>query len=96
MELAHLPYRKGRTYEDYVGEHGLKRFGKKKWRRKVMDVVARLSDALKPDYVVLGGGNARLLKELPPMRGPAPTPTRSSVASACGRHRGNGLSARSG
>lgn len=65
MELAHLPYRKGRTYEDYVGEHGLERFGKKKWRRKVMDVVARLSDALKPDYVVLGGGNARLLKELP-------------------------------
>ena len=64
MELAHLPYRKGRTYEDYVGEHGLERLGTKKWRRRVMDVVARLSDALKPDYVVLGGGNARLLKEL--------------------------------
>jgi len=65
MELAHLPYRKGRTYEDYVGEHGLERLGRTKWRRRVMDVVARLSDALKPDYVVLGGGNARLLKELP-------------------------------
>jgi len=65
MELAHLPYRKGRTYEYYVGEHGLEHLGKKKWRRKVTDVVARLSDALKPDYVVLGGGNARLLKKLP-------------------------------
>ena len=66
MELAHLPYRKGRTYEDYVGEQGRKRLGTKKWRRKVTDVVARLSDALTPDYVVLGGGNAKRLKKLPP------------------------------
>jgi polyphosphate glucokinase len=64
MELAHLPYRKG-TFEDYVGLRGLKRFGKKKWRRKVADVVARLSGALVPDYIVLGGGNAKRLKELP-------------------------------
>jgi polyphosphate glucokinase len=65
MEIGHLPYRK-RTYEDYVGERGLKRLGKKKWRRLVADVVARLSAALQPDYIVLGGGNARELKELPP------------------------------
>jgi len=65
MELAHLPYRKG-TYEDYVGLRGLEKRGKKKWRRHVEDVVARLSAALEPDDVVLGGGNARKLKDLPP------------------------------
>jgi polyphosphate glucokinase len=66
MELAHLPYKKGRTYEDYVGLRGLKRLGKKKWRRQVTDVVTQLKAALEADYVVLGGGNAKLLKKLPP------------------------------
>src|SRR6478736_7703167 len=65
MELAHLPYRNGRTFEDYIGLHGLKRLGKKKWRRHVIDVVTRLKAALGADYVVIGGGNAKLLKELP-------------------------------
>jgi hypothetical protein len=65
MELAHLPYKKGRTYEDYVGLAGFKRLGKKKWRRHVNDVVQRLKTALEADYVILGGGNARLLKKLP-------------------------------
>jgi polyphosphate glucokinase len=65
MELAHLPYKKGRTYEDYIGLQGLKRLGKKKWRGHVTDVVTRLKAALGADYVVIGGGNARLLKELP-------------------------------
>ena len=64
MELAHLPYRSG-TFEDYVGARGLAKRGKKKWRNYVADVVARLIAALQPDEVVLGGGNARLLKELP-------------------------------
>ena len=63
MELAHLPYRKGRTFEDYIGLAGLKRLGKKKWRRYVADVVKRLRMALQADYVVLGGGNAGLLKD---------------------------------
>jgi polyphosphate glucokinase len=65
MELGHLPYRKG-TYEDYIGIRGLKRVGKKKWRRYVADVVARLIAALEPDYVVVGGGNVHKLKVLPP------------------------------
>jgi len=65
MELAHLPYRRGRTYEDYIGLAGLKRLGKKKWRRHVFDVTEKLKNALEADYVVLGGGNARLLKNLP-------------------------------
>ncbi len=65
MELAHLPYRKA-TYEDYVGIRGLKRLGKKKWRKCVADVVERLKAALEPDEVVLGGGNAKNLKEIPP------------------------------
>jgi polyphosphate glucokinase len=64
MELGHLPYRK-HTYEDYVGERGLDRWGKRKWRRHVADVVTRLVAALEPDDVVLGGGNVRLLEELP-------------------------------
>jgi polyphosphate glucokinase len=66
MELAHLPYRNGRTYEDYIGLGGLERLGKKRWRRHVFDVVEQLKAALEADYVVLGGGNARLLKEFPP------------------------------
>ena len=65
MELGHLPYKKS-TYEDYVGLRGLERHGKKKWRRYVADVVARLTNALEPDDVVLGGGNAKHLKRLPP------------------------------
>lgn len=65
MELAHLPYKKGKTYEDYIGLRGLERSGKKKWRRHVADIVQRLQAALEPDYVVIGGGNARKLKKLP-------------------------------
>jgi predicted NBD/HSP70 family sugar kinase len=65
MELAHLPYKKGRTYEEYIGLRGLKRLGKKKWRRHVADVVTRLRTALGADYVVIGGGNAKFLKKLP-------------------------------
>src|SRR5206468_96887 len=65
MELAHLPYKKGRTYEDFVGLAGLKRLGKKKWRHHVEEVVGQLKSALQADYVVVGGGNAKLLKKLP-------------------------------
>lgn len=65
LELAHLPYKKGHTYEEYVGLAGLKRLGKKKWRRNVADVINRLKTALQADYVVIGGGNAKLLKDLP-------------------------------
>ena len=65
MELAHLPYKNGRTYEEYIGLRGLKRLGKKKWRRHVADVVTRLRAALGADYVVIGGGNAKFLKKLP-------------------------------
>jgi polyphosphate glucokinase len=65
MELAHLPYKKA-TYEDYVGIRGLKKHGKKTWRRHVVDVVERLIVALEPGDVVLGGGNVKKLKKLPP------------------------------
>ncbi|KWV55566.1 ROK family protein [Bradyrhizobium macuxiense] len=58
MEIAHLPYRNGKTFEDYIGAAGLKRRGKKRWRKSVDDVLERLFAALQPDYVVLGGGNA--------------------------------------
>ena len=66
MELGHLPYKKGRTYEYYLGIRGLKRDGKKKWRRHVAEIVKELSKALEPDYVVLGGGNSKRLMKLPP------------------------------
>jgi len=65
MELAHLPYKKA-TFEDYVGIGGLTKRGEKHWRRNVADVVKRLIAALEPEDVVLGGGNVRKLKELPP------------------------------
>jgi polyphosphate glucokinase len=66
MELGHLPYRKS-TFEDHVGRRALKRLGKKKWQRHVERVVDRLTAAFLPDYVVLGGGNAKKLKVLPPL-----------------------------
>ncbi len=66
MELGHLPYRKGRSFEDFVGGAGLKRLGRRKWQAAVFDVVARLQAALLPEYVVLGGGNVRKLDDLPP------------------------------
>jgi predicted NBD/HSP70 family sugar kinase len=66
MELAHLPYKNGKTYEDYLGLRGLKRLGKKKWRRYVARVVEELQTALNADYVMLGGGNAKKIKTLPP------------------------------
>jgi polyphosphate glucokinase len=64
MELGHLPYKK-RTYEDYLGKRGLKRLGKKKWRMALVKILSKLLKALEPDYVVIGGGNARKLKHLP-------------------------------
>ena len=65
MELAHLPYSKGQTYEDYVGLRGLRRCGKKKWRRQVLKVTQALRQALQVEYIVLGGGNAKKMKDLP-------------------------------
>lgn len=66
MELAHLIYKNGKTYEDYLGLRGLERLGKKKWRKHVAKVAKRLKEALDADYVVLGGGNSKKLKNLPP------------------------------
>jgi polyphosphate glucokinase len=66
MELGHLPYKKGHTYEYYVGLRGLERHGKARWRKHVLDVIARLRTALVPDEVVIGGGNAAKLEKLPP------------------------------
>ena len=65
MELAHLPYKNGKTYEDYLGLRGLRRLGKKKWRQYVYQVARELVAALSADYVVLGGGNSKKLKKLP-------------------------------
>jgi polyphosphate glucokinase len=66
MELAHLPYKRGKTYEDYLGIRGLKRLGRKKWAREVAKVVSLMRAALEPEEFVLGGGNAKKLKKLPP------------------------------
>ena len=64
-EVGHMPYKRGRTFEDYVGERGRERLGSRKWRRKVNDVIEQLKFAFEADYVVLGGGNAVRLKSLP-------------------------------
>ena len=66
MELAHLPYKHGKTFEEFVGTAALKRVGEKKWIKNVFDVVEQLKNALQPEYVVLGGGNSQRLKTLPP------------------------------
>jgi predicted NBD/HSP70 family sugar kinase len=66
LELAHLPYRKKRTYEDYLGERGLNRLGRKRWQEFVEDVVELFKAAFVVDYIVLGGGNSKKLLRLPP------------------------------
>jgi len=66
LELAHLPYRKGKTYEEFIGKEGFDELGKKRWRKAVIDIINRLKAALVCDYVLLGGGNAKLMKYLPP------------------------------
>ena len=66
LELAHLPYRKNRTYEDYLGLRGLQRMGRKKWLRHVEKVVELLKHGLQADYVMLGGGQTKELSSLPP------------------------------
>jgi polyphosphate glucokinase len=66
LELAHLPYKKGRTYEEYIGVAGLERSGKKRWRKSVLDIIEILQAAFICDYVLLGGGNSKYMKELPP------------------------------
>ena len=65
MELGHLPYKNRLTYEDYVGRRGLKRLGKKKWRREVLAIIEVFRRALAPEYIVLGGGNAKYIDDLP-------------------------------
>jgi polyphosphate glucokinase len=65
LELAHLPYKKGLTYEQYIGLVGLERRGVKRWRKSVLDIVSRLQAAMVCDTVLLGGGNAKLMKSLP-------------------------------
>jgi polyphosphate glucokinase len=65
MELGHLPYKKKKSFEEYVGIRGLERMGKKRWQNAVYEVVEMLKAALIADYVVLGGGNAKKLTQLP-------------------------------
>lgn len=66
LELAHMPYRHGRTYEDYLGLRGMKRLGQNKWTRHVHRVVVLLKAGLQADEVVLGGGQTKKLDALPP------------------------------
>ena len=65
MELGHLPYKHRLTYEDYVGQRGLERLGRKKWRQEVLSLIETWRTALEPEYIVLGGGNAKLMRDLP-------------------------------
>ena len=86
MELGHLPFRKA-TFEDYIGERGRKRLGNKKWRETVAEAIARLTAALEPDYVVLGGGTRRRSASCRQTFASERTTTPSSARSACGIRR---------
>lgn len=66
MELAHLLYKKDKTFEDYAGERGLQKDGKKKWRKHIFEIIEHLSEALEPDSIVIGGGNVAKLDHMPP------------------------------
>jgi polyphosphate glucokinase len=66
MELAHLPWKKRKSYEDYLGKAGLKRYGRKAWEKNVLRAIDLMANAMEAEYVVLGGGNAKLVRELPP------------------------------
>jgi polyphosphate glucokinase len=90
MELAHLPFKKGRTFEEFVGEEALDRMGRKRWRREVLRAVGMLTTALEPDYVVVGGGNLRKLDSLP--NGARPGDNENAFLGgvrAWGEHRGS-------
>lgn len=65
LEIAHLPYKKGRSFEDCVGEGALDAHGKKRWRKAVFDIIEKLNAAMLPDYILIGGGNVDKLKDLP-------------------------------
>jgi ROK family len=65
LELGDLPYRNGAIIEDYLGKPGLTRFGEKTWRCDVEHALVQLKKSLIADYIVLGGGNAKKLDELP-------------------------------
>src|SRR6516164_405583 len=64
-EVGHMPYKHGRTFEDYAGERGRERLGNRRWRKVVREVITDLRAAFAADYIVLGGGNAARLKKLP-------------------------------
>ena len=64
LELGDLPYESG-IIEDVLGKPGLELLGKKIWQREVLFCVEQLKRSLIADYVMLGGGNAKLLSELP-------------------------------
>jgi len=66
LEIAHLSYKDGMTYEEFLGKKAQDHMGKKKWRKMVAEIVEALYAAFQVDEVVLGGGNSKQLKEVPP------------------------------
>jgi predicted NBD/HSP70 family sugar kinase len=65
LEIGHLAYRGGMSFEEHVGEQARRRLGSRKWRRVVHDVIDELAHSLCAEYVVIGGGNVKRLQELP-------------------------------
>src|SRR5438445_11661076 len=84
MELAHLPYKRGTTYEDYLVIRGLKRLGRKKWARQVAKVVSLMRAALQPEEVVLEGATLKSSRSFRPAPASEITRTRSGEAPSCG------------
>ena len=67
LEVAHHPFRSGRTYEEHLGSAALKKVGRKKWQQRVMQAIASLEHLFNYDTLYVGGGNARRITlDLPP------------------------------
>ena len=82
IELAHHPFRKGKTYEEWVGNAVLERIGKKKWNKHVAHVVSVVNPIFNPRVVYLGGGNAKHVRvSLPNTWRSSPTSPGSSAGS---------------
>ena len=62
LELAHHPFRHGRTYEEYLGNRALEADGKKKWNRHLELAIQQIDPIWNPNRIYLGGGNAKFVK----------------------------------
>jgi polyphosphate glucokinase len=61
LEVAHLPFRKGETYDQQLGDRARKKIGTKKWLKRVHEAIANMQTLTNYDHLGIGGGNAKHL-----------------------------------